>query len=55
MLAEAKGIKKTIIAVGCTDLRRGIDGLAQSIHAKYNLDPYDEGHCFCFAVVDPIV
>ena len=48
MLAEAKGIKKIIIAVGYTDLRRGIDGLAQSIHAKYNLDPYDEGTLFLF-------
>lgn len=48
MLAEAKGIKKIIIAVGYTDLRRGIDGLAQSIHAKYDLDPYDEGTLFLF-------
>ena len=34
MLAEAGGVKKIIIACGRTDLRKGIDGLAQLIGTK---------------------
>ena len=31
MLAEASGVKKIVIACGRTDLRKGVDGLAQLI------------------------
>jgi IS66 Orf2 like protein. len=40
MLAEAGGIKRIIIACGRTDLRKGIDGLAQLIGVKYSLNPF---------------
>ena len=39
MLAEAAGIRRIYIAVGYTDLRRGIDGLAQLVGTKFNLNP----------------
>lgn len=35
MLAEAAGVKRIIIACGRTDLRKGIDGLAQLVGTKY--------------------
>ena len=48
MLAEAKGIKRIVLAVGYTDLRRGIDGLAQTIGTKYDLNPFETGVLFLF-------
>ena len=48
MLAEAKSIKRIILAVGYTDLRRGIDGLAQIIGTKYDLNPFETGVLFLF-------
>ena len=42
MLAEAAGVKKIIIACGRTDLRKGIDGLAQLIGTKYDLNPFEK-------------
>lgn len=48
MLAEAKGIKRVILAVGYTDLRRAIDGLAQTIGTKYDLNPFETGVLFLF-------
>ena len=48
MLYEANGISKIIIACGYTDLRRGIDGLAQLIEGQYNLNPYETGVLFLF-------
>ena len=38
MLAEASGIEKIILICGYTDLRYGIDGLAQQIGTKYNIN-----------------
>ncbi len=40
MLAEAAGIKKSVIACGRTDLRKSIDGLAQLISTGYEPDPF---------------
>lgn len=40
MLAEAAGISKIIIACGRTDLRKGIDGLAQLIGTKNDMNPF---------------
>lgn len=37
MLAEAAGVEKIVIACGRTDLRKGIDGLAQLIDTKYDM------------------
>ena len=48
MLAEAGGVKKIIIACGRTDLRKGIDGLAQLIGTKYDLNPFEKDVLFLF-------
>ena len=48
MLGEAYGVKKIIIACGRTDLRKGIDGLAQLVNTKYSLDPFDKDTLFLF-------
>lgn len=43
--------KKVILAVGRSDLRRGIDGLAAMVRLKYGLDPLQEGTLFLFCGV----
>lgn len=48
MLAEVAGVKRIIIACGRTDLRKGIDGLAQLISTKYNLNPFEKDVLFLF-------
>ncbi len=48
MLSEAAGVKKIIIACGRTDLRKGIDGLAQFIGTRYNLNPFERDVLFLF-------
>ena len=42
MLNDAVGFEKIFIAVGYTDLRRGIDGLASTIKFQFNLDPFQK-------------
>ncbi|MEI6750461.1 MAG: IS66 family insertion sequence element accessory protein TnpB [Bacteroidota bacterium] len=39
---------KFIIAVGRSDLRRGIDGICAMIRLKYDLDPLEKGTLFLF-------
>ena len=39
---------KIILAVGRSDLRKGIDGLAAAINLKYGLDPLDKDTPFLF-------
>ena len=48
MLAEASGIKKIILICGYTDLRYGIDGLAQQIGTRYNINPFQKNVLFLF-------
>lgn len=48
MLNDAVGFRKVYLAVGYTDLRRGIDGLAAIIKFQFHLDPYDKGTLFMF-------
>ena len=48
MLAEASGIEKIILICGYTDLRYGIDGLAQQIGTKYNINPFQKNVLFLF-------
>lgn len=48
MLSEAVGVKRIIIACGRTDLRKGIDGLAQLVGTKYNLNPFEKDVLFLF-------
>ena len=40
--ADASGFKKVYLAMGFTDLRRGIDGLATIVRFQFKLDPYDK-------------
>lgn len=48
MHAEGTGLKKVVIACGRTDLRKGIDGLAQLIGTKYALNPFKKVVLFLF-------
>ena len=48
MLEDAMGIRRVILACGFVDLRKGIDGLAQIIGSKYNLNPFEKGTLFLF-------
>ena len=48
MLAEATGVTKIVIACGRTDLRKGIDGLAQLIGTKYDMNPFEKNVLFLF-------
>ena len=40
MLNDAGSLDRIYIAVGYTDLRRGIDGLRTIIETTFSLDPY---------------
>ena len=49
MLAESYGsFRRVILAVGYTDLRKGILGLAQLVGSKYDLNPYEKDVLFLF-------
>ena len=40
MLSDFTGADRVYIACGCTDLRRGINGLAAIVQQQFNLDPF---------------
>ena len=46
--ADASGFKKVYLAMGFTDLRRGIDGLATIVRFQFKLDPYDKNTLYLF-------
>lgn len=48
MLAEAAGVQRIFIACGYTDLRKGIDGLANIIGTKFDLNPFQKNVLFLF-------
>ena len=52
MLSEAYvagyHVSKVVLAVGYTDLRRGIDGLATIVKMNYHLDPFEKNVLFLF-------
>ena len=48
MLTEAAGIQKITLAVGYTDLHKGVDSLAQLIGTKYDLNPFEKDILFLF-------
>ena len=52
MLAELGGVTKIYIAVGYTDLRLGINGLAQAVGSKYDLNPFEKGTLFLFCGIN---
>ena len=48
MLRELKGIKRIVVRIGKTDLRRGITGLASVIAAEYHMNPMEKGTIYLF-------
>ena len=48
MLEDAAKIRRVIIATGYVDLRKGIDGLAQIVGSKYDMNPFEKGTLFLF-------
>ena len=48
MLYEAHGISRFVLVCGYTDLRKGIDGLAQIIEGQYQLNPFEKNVLFLF-------
>lgn len=48
MLNDASGFHKIYVANGYTDLRRGMEGLANIIRFRFHLDPYDRNTLFLF-------
>ena len=49
MLEDAAKIRRVVIATGYVDLRKGIDGLAQIIGARYNQNLSSREPFSCFA------
>ena len=50
MLDEAYnyGVNRIVIALGYTDLRLGIDGLARIVKSQFELNPFEPGVLFLF-------
>ena len=48
MFKDPSEFRRIYIACGYTDLRYGVDGLANLIQGIYHLDPFDEGTLFLF-------
>ena len=46
MLNDASGYQKIYVATEYTDLRRGMEGLANIIRFRFHLDPYDRNTLF---------
>ena len=48
MLNNATCFKRVFIATGYSDLRRGLEGLANIIRFQFHLDPYDKDTLYLF-------
>ena len=48
MLNNAIGFSRVIIVTGYSDLRKGIDGLANIIKLQFDLDPFQKDILFLF-------
>ena len=48
MLNDAFGFRRIYLAIGYTDLRRGMEGLASIIKFNFQLDPYQKDILFLF-------
>ena len=46
--ADGLAFKRIILAIGRTDMRRGLDGLAALVRLRYGLNPLDAGTLFLF-------
>ena len=46
--ADGFTFSKVIIAVGKSDMRKGLDGLSADIRLRYNLDPLEKDTLFLF-------
>ena len=50
MLQESNCFQKIYIACGKTDLRKGIDGLAELVKHQFQLEPYQKNVLFLFCL-----
>ena len=48
MIIESTRFKQVILITGYTDVRKGIDGLANTIRYVYNMDPFDTEVLYMF-------
>lgn len=48
MLNDTADIRQIVIACGFVDLRKGIDGQAQVIGSRYDLNSFEKGTLFLF-------
>ena len=48
MLSNYVGFKKIYIACARTDIRKGIDGLAEIVKENFRLDPFEKDMLFLF-------
>lgn len=48
MLVNRAEVTRIVLAVGYTDLRKGIDGLATLVTTVYDLDVFQKGSLFLF-------
>ena len=48
MLNDAQGFSRVFLATGYSDLRKGIDGLANIIQFQFELDPFQKDILFLF-------
>lgn len=53
MLDNAAGFSHVYLAVGRTDLRKGIDGLAAIVKSQFHLDPFQKDVLFLFCGRSP--
>ncbi len=48
MLSDVLEIRRVVLCCGYVDMRRGMEGLAQIIGNRFNLNPFDKGTLFLF-------
>ena len=48
MLCNHTGYQKIVIITGYSDMRKGINGLAELIKYNYNMDPFELGTLYLF-------
>lgn len=48
MLGDVLRIRRVILCCGYVDMRKGIDGLAQIVGSRFDLNPFEKGTMFLF-------